>query len=410
MNGRNLKLSRSSVVSLGIPTLVVAFLIGCGGGGEGTGMTSASATGVSATGVTATSTSATATTTTATTSTATTSTATTSTGTTAGDPGVLPKNKIFYDELQASTVDYRYIDPSGSGDTLFASLPFNFSGLAPNPVVANQYFFGGQIAAGSKWRIYRNSTISFSGAVSQTPSISFDFIGGVQVANNGKFLLFTAATGSGSTKMYYLELKSPLPDPVALDDADRFHISSQSDKVVYSKPVSGKGAIFTRPLPTGTSTNVIDVAGKEDVNPQFNKTATKIVFSSDRDGTFFDIYVANVDGTDVTRITNTPDVSEAGASFNEAGDTVAYVGSGATTSLVRLPIGGTAVVLKESAGLNETRWTGSDGKAKAGTSGVNVGLNQKRRPAKKTPSTIPAGLDLPRPDLAKPDRDLKDGS
>jgi len=41
---------------------------------------------------------------------------------------------------------------------------------------------------------------------------------------------------------------------------------------------------------------------------------------------------------------------------------------------------------------------------------VNVGLNQKRRPAKKTPSTIPVGLEPPRPDLAKPDRDLKDGS
>lgn len=410
MNGRNLNLSRSSVVSLGIPTLVVAFLIGCGGGGEGTGLTSASATGVSATGVTATATSATATTTTATTSTATTSTATTSTASTAGDPGVLPKNKIFYDELQADTVDYRYIDPAGSGDTLFASLPFNFSGLAANPVVANQYFFGGQIASGSKWRIYRNSTISFSGAVSQTPSISFDFIGGVQVANNGKFLLFTAATGSGSTKMYYLELKSPLPDPVALDDADRFHISSLSDKVVYSKPVSGKGAIFTRPLPTGTAINVIDAAGKEDVSPQFNKTGTKIVFSSDRDGAFFDLYAANADGTDVTRITNTPDVSEAGASFNEAGDAIAYVGSGATTSLIRLPIGGTAVVLKESAGLNETRWTCADGKAKASPGGINMGLNQKRRPTKKTPTATPISTQPGQPALAQPDRDLRDGS
>jgi hypothetical protein len=373
-------------------------------------MTSASATGVSATGVTATGTSATATTTTATTSTATTSTATTSTATTAGDPGVLPKNKIFYDELQADTVDYRYIDPAGSGDTLFASLPFNFSGLAANPVVANQYFFGGQIASGSKWRIYRNSTISFSGAVSQTPSISFDFIGGVQVANNGKFLLFTAATGSGSTKMYYLELKSPLPDPVALDDADRFHISSLSDKVVYSKPVSGKGAIFTRPLPTGTAINVIDAAGKEDVSPQFNKTGTKIVFSSDRDGAFFDLYAANADGTDVTRITNTPDVSEAGASFNEAGDAIAYVGSGATTSLIRLPIGGTAVVLKESAGLNETRWTGADGKAKASPGGINMGLNQKRRLTKKTPTATPVSTQPGQPTLAQPDRDLRDGS
>ena len=347
---------------------------------------------------------------TATTSTATTSTATTSTATTAGDPGVLPKNKIFYDELQADTVDYRYIDPAGSGDTLFASLPFNFSGLAANPVVANQYFFGGQIAAGSKWRIYRNSTISFSGAVSQTPNISFDFIDGVQVANNGKFLLFTAATGSGSPKLYYLELKSPLPDPVALDDADRFHISSVSDKVVYSKPVGGKGAIFTRPLPTGTATNVIDAAGKEDVSPQFNKTGTKIVFSSDREGTFFDLYVANADGTDVTRITNTPDVSEAGASFNEAGDAIAYVGSGATTSLIRLPIGGTAVVLKESAGLNETRWTGADGKAKAGPGGINMGLNQKRRPTKKTPTASPVSTQPGQPTLAQPDRDLRDGS
>ena len=385
----------SGGLGVAVATAIAALVIGCGGSGDG------GSTGITSTATIATGTTATATTATASTSTATTSTATTSTGTTSGDPGVLPKNKIFYDELKADAIEYRYIDPTGSGDTLYASLPFNFSGFSPNPVVASQYFFGAQPAAGSKWRIYRNSTISLSGAVSQTPNVSYDSIDGLQVANNGAFLIFLASSSGSASRMYYLELKSPLPDPVLLDDADRFHISPLSNQVVYSKPVGGRGGIFTRPLPTGSATKVIDVDGKEDFDPQFNKDASKIVFSSDRNGPQFDLYVAKVDGTDVQRITDTPDVSEAGASFNEAGTEIAYVASGATTSLNRLPVAGSAVVLKESAGLNGTRWTGSDGKAKAnGPNSFNVGLTPKKRPKSSTKPTddLKQGLNLYRPD------------
>ena len=74
-------------------------------------------------------------------------------------------------------------------------------------------------------------------------------------------------------------------------------------------------------------------------------------------------------------------MSEAVASFNEAGTQIAYVASGATTSLNRLPLAGSKVVLKESAGLNGTRWTGADGKAKAtGSNSFNLGLTPKKRP------------------------------
>ncbi len=371
---------RGGSLSVLISTGVAALVIGCGGSGDG-GSTGITATGTLATGTTTTATTSTATTSTATTSTATTSTATTSTGTTGGDPGVLPKNKIFYDDLKADAVEYRYIDPTGSGDTLYASLPFQFSGFSPNPVVSSQYFFGAQASAGSKWRIYRNSTVSLSGAINQTPSVSYDSIDGLQVANNGKFLVFLASSAGSASRMYYLALTTPLTDPILVDDADRFHISPLSDQVVYSKPVGGHGAIFTRPLPTGSSTKVIDVDGKEDFDPQFNKDASKIVFSSDRNGPQFDLYLANADGSNLKRLTDTPDVSEAGASFNEAGTQIGYVASGATTSLNRLPLTGSTVVLKESAGLSGTRWTGADGKAKAtGTNSMNVGLTPKKRP------------------------------
>ena len=378
---------RASGFGVVISTGVAALVIGCGGSGDG-GSTGLTATGTLATGTTTTATTATASTTSATTSTATTTTATTSTGTTGGDPGVLPKNKIFYDDLKADAVEYRYIDPTGAGDTLYASLPFQFSGFSPNPVVASQYFFGAQASAGSKWRIYRNSTISLSGATNQTPNVSYDSIDGLQVANNGKFLVFLASSAGSASRMYYLALTTPLPDPVLVDDADRFHISPLSDQVVYSKPVGGHGAIFTRPLPTGASTKVIDVEGKEDFDPQFNKDASKIVFSSDRNGPQFDLYLANADGTNVKRLTDTPEVSEAGASFNEAGTQIAYVASGATTSLNRLPLTGSTVVLKESAGLSGTRWTGADGKAKAtGNNSFNVGLTPKKRP-KSSPKPL----------------------
>ena len=388
-------MKRQTGLGVVLSAVIAAVVIGCGGSSDG------GSTGLSATATIATGTTTTVTTATATTATATTTTATTATGTSSGDPGVLPKNKIFYDDLKADAVEYRYIDPTGSGDTLYASLPFQFSGFSPNPVVTGQYFFGAQASAGSKWRIYKNSTIALGGAVSQTPNVSYDSIDGLQVANNGKFLVFLASSSGSASRMYYLALTSPLPEPVLVDDADRFHISPLNDQVVYSKPVGGHGAIFTRPLPTGTSVKVIDVDGKEDFDPQFNKDATKIVFSSDRDGTQFDLYLANADGTNVKRLTNTPDVSEAGASFNAAGTEIAYVASGATTSLNRLPLTGSTVVLKESAGLNGTRWTGADGKAKAnGPNAMNVGLTPKKH-AKATlkPNVDPkTGVDLYRPD------------
>jgi Tol biopolymer transport system component len=64
-----------------------------------------------------------------------------------------------------------------------------------------------------------------------------------------------------------------------------------------------------------------------DGNPGWSPDHKRIIFSSDRDSApgKDDLYVMNADGSSVTRLTNTPDVTEWSAKFSPDGKRVAYV-------------------------------------------------------------------------------------
>ncbi|RYG31526.1 hypothetical protein EON81_22680, partial [bacterium] len=344
------------------------------------GLTNATATTATATATTATATATTAT------ATATTSTATTSTATTSGDlPGVLPKNVIFYDQYNGDNREFRYISPNGTGDSLYFTLPPLFDSFAPNPVKENQYFFAARSSDTARAGIYRNSRISLSGATEIVGPTYGLGVYGMQVSNDGKYLVYTATVNEELPRMFVVNLQAPTAPPVVIDQADRFHISPDVRKVVYSKLVGGTGDdIFVRDFPTGANmVNLTNDPEADDNYPQFTVDNKKIVFSSDRGTrTDYDLYSILVGGGSLTRLTNTPDEFEIGATFSPTGAEVAYsllTGTQVGNGLYRKGIAddATRVLVKEAEGINETRWTGSNGKAN--TTGVNVGLNARKK-------------------------------
>ena len=75
-----------------------------------------------------------------------------------------------------------------------------------------------------------------------------------------------------------------------------------------SKIIYGIGVLHTI-NPDGTDEKWFEAAG-EGTLPEWSPDGSKIAFCSDRAGTGLDIYTINLDGTGLTRITNTPDYVE----------------------------------------------------------------------------------------------------
>ena len=383
-----------------IPALIAAVIIGCGGSGGGgaaaTGLTSSTAT----------------TATTSTTATTATTSTTSTTSSTSGGPGVLPKNRIVYAEQQTDgTSQVRHIGPSGETDTLALTLDANTSAYALNPVVSNQVFFAAAASAGGSYKLYRNTTPVIAGATAISPG-SYSFIDGVQVSNNGDFLIFSGDIGDGSLRLYYVQLKPTLGTPTLLDMGSFFHIAGTNDKVVYSKPDGGDADIYVKPLPSGTAVKLTEDAA-EDVYPQWSKDNSKIIFSSNRGASLLDLYSMNADGTGQTRLTDTADDSEFGGSFNSAIDAFAYGVSSndpANSGLYRITGTTARVQLKATNGILGTYWTSTDGKLNQRflkpLSPANARLQKLLNPGKKDP---PADVKAPTDKVIDPKVSDKSG-
>lgn len=83
--------------------------------------------------------------------------------------------------------------------------------------------------------------------------------------------------------------------------------SPDGSKIIYGAG-SSKTGLYTI-NPDGTNETWFEAAG-EGALPEWSLDGSKITFCSDRAGTGMDIYTINLDGTGLTRITNTPDYIE----------------------------------------------------------------------------------------------------
>ena len=95
--------------------------------------------------------------------------------------------------------------------------------------------------------------------------------------------------------------------------------------VVYEAATSGVTNVFTIDPMTAEVQQLTDGDGF-DGNPAWSPDGERIIFVSDRDGQErYDIYVMDADGTNVERLTDTPDGGELSPRFSPDGERVAYV-------------------------------------------------------------------------------------
>jgi hypothetical protein len=359
-------------------TVIAGVAIGCGGGGGGSNLTSSTnaTASTASTTATATATTATATATTATaTATTATATATTATGTTA--QGVFPPNVIIYGEATAEGAQLRYISPDGSGDQLYAGLSQNVLSVGLDPTQQNVKVFSYQADANSNVGLMRNTTLSGEGATELLPA-AYRFIEQIQVSPDGQTVYFIAGLGESDAQL--LKVSMDGGEATVVDLAESFHINQAGTQIAYSKFVNGNEEIFTMNL-AGTPNPVRRTFSPlDDTLPQWSKDGTKIVFASNRrNANDYDLYTMNADGSGTVALTATDDTIELGASYNEAGDTVAYAALGGESTgggLYTIPTagGGRTSVKPSDALLGSAYWTTAGGRGRTSPYGLTSRL------------------------------------
>lgn len=339
--------------------IAAAIVIGCGGGGGGT-----------TTATTATATTSTATTSTATTSTATTATATTSTATTSGATGltdgsisgVLSANTIYY---TSSNNSIRAVNPDGTNDRQLITYDATLVQAAiPHPQVANQWLFSATPAAGGNYGLFRNSTLTTSGAI-QIVAPNYNFIDSINVSPDGATVYFVGSVGTGINTLYSVPMTGGTP--TRIDDADSAFLNMKGDYLLYSKLVGSAGQLFKIGTAAGSTAIRITTDVKDYVSAQWNKAGDRIVASVA--ATDYDLYAMAKDGTSLVRLTTTPTISELAASFSPDGSQVAFTSlnndstqSGIYKMSSTAPGVATLVLLSPNVG-GQIYWSGTNGRA-----------------------------------------------
>ena len=363
-----------------LPALAVliaaGLVIGCGGGGGGT---------VTTTSTTSTATTSTATTATGTTSTATTSTATSATGTTTGltdggIAGVLMPNTIYYSEGVTSV---RTIKPDGTGDALLATIPDTISAAVPNPVVVGQWFFAYRSSASGLYGIYRNASLTISGAV-QIVTPTYSSVTSLQASPDGSTLFYVASTSLTPGQIFKVATISGTP--LALDFAESAHLNMKGDYLVYGRynATLGRAQIVKRSSADSATAAVLVNDSNDDLFPQWNRAGDKVVFKAALSPTGQDLFVVKSDGTSLLKITNTPGTDKLAASFSPDGTQVAFGAVNvdpAQTGIYKTGTtavdSGTTLVKADSAISEQIYWTGTNGRSSL--SSIAMIRSSKRR-------------------------------
>jgi serine/threonine-protein kinase len=139
----------------------------------------------------------------------------------------------------------------------------------------------------------------------------------------------TAAPGGGS-----LVPRVPATDPRGegslvprVPATDPRGVSANKD-IVFAAPARGQstnnGEIFVMD-PDGTNRRRLthNGAGVDDLDPEWSPDGERIVFVSDRAGSY-DLYVMNADGSDPRRLTKTPDRCEANPTWAPGGRSIVF--------------------------------------------------------------------------------------
>lgn len=238
-------------------------------------------------------------------------------------PGVLPQNTILFAVNDPDNGFLRQIKPDGTGGSVLSSYSPNVIAVAPDPVATNRYVFVGTTTTGGPYKIYSGTNTTDPAASVALASQTYALVTDLALSPDGKSVFFVGApTDNDPLRLYKIAGGAA---PVALDFARRISVSPVGQKIAYSKDnasVTGTDIYVRDYSPTSTPTRVTTAVG-ENSYPAFNRTGTKLVYSSNAGGTA-ELYVANPDGTGIKQITTTPTLDELAAAFNDDGTKIAY--------------------------------------------------------------------------------------
>jgi dipeptidyl aminopeptidase/acylaminoacyl peptidase len=269
--------NRPAVTILAIAALFAA-LLGCGGGGTN-GSTTSETTG--------------------------------STGST------LPENRIFFSDGSGAI---KHMEPNGSDLQTYVTLSSNFAGFAQSPVAGpTKMAFGYTATPGpnANYSLYVNSSLTIAGATRLTTTTFKDF-SSIQFTPDGSKIVMTAANlGSSGERLYKLYvISATTPNQVIasnahFDDAENAMVSPTGARIVYTYFPQSATTVRIKAIDIdGTGAAVLTSSG-DNLFPQYNKTGTKISFSSNRldpnNSDFFsaaEIFVMNSNGTGQTQLTS----------------------------------------------------------------------------------------------------------
>lgn len=202
-----------------------------------------------------------------------------------GGPSWLPANTIFYsatDDVDPSVTNIRSMDPDGTNDSVFQAVPSAFQTVTPNTFVNNQLVFAYTTtpgSAGATYSLYRNTTVSLSGAVKLTDAGTFAFtqVGRILFTPDGQKILFTATLGSAHS-LY--SLNSDGTNLQTLASADDASLSPDGSTIVISQLQGSQADLFTLPVSGGALTPLLVTSDQDEIQPQWSKDGTMVTFSS----------------------------------------------------------------------------------------------------------------------------------
>ena len=314
MKNQKFEFLRPGLVSAIVLSTLLAVLIGCGGSGGGTTTVGGGDGGTPGGGIGGTVAGNTV------------SGATTAGATSSG--GVLATNTIYYG---AGLGSLNKVNPDGTGVAVVGNAPAAVTAFVNDPSVANQYLFSFTEAATGKIGLYRNATLSLTGAT-QIVAPTYDSVYSLQVSPDGNTMFFVSDVTGDTTKLRKVAKAGGVP--VVLDDAQTCSLNFAGDTLVYEKLVGSFSNIFKRgiadaavPVRLTTSTD------RNDYRPQWNKQGNRVIFISADTVALADVFSVNSEGNDRRQLTNTVDLDEFAASYND--DSTKFVSTAGALDLTQ---------------------------------------------------------------------------
>ncbi len=155
-------------------------------------------------------------------------------------------------------------------------------------------------------------------------------------SEDGKIVLFVSRRDGNQDIFQMTEDASDIQNITSSKAIENYpKISPDESSVLFSKlNKEQNNEIWIKELKTGDSYSLIADNFDND-EPCWSTGANKIAFRSNRDGND-EIYEYNLETSELTRLTNTPNVSESNPSYSPDKESIAFISSGAKTGIVVL--------------------------------------------------------------------------